>query len=179
VKFAILSIPHTGTHFVLNLLGGHRENLLDWMNKVFEASGHEFYVSHTYLLPVFERVVDHGFNIVMPMRHPITTVRSWRNWEAKSDIEHKTELVKSKYVPRMYKNIITIDQLYDINYISVDSPNREQLLDDFNKKFGLNLSTEWKPLNSIGKHTEDIPEELEEETLKLIKENPKFFGRFY
>lgn len=190
MKFAILTIPHTGTHFVLNLLGGTRDNLHDWMSKKFDANGHNFFVAHIYRLPVFEIMESEGYNIICPMRHPITTVRSWHDRYTKDPIEIPDEgvpgyvenlerYINPEFVPNLYKSLITADQLYDINFLPIDSPKREEFLQKLNEKLGLSLETEWRPLNSHGESTLDIPEPLLTRTKDLIYENPEFFGKFY
>ena len=192
MKIAIMTIPHTGTHFVLNLLGGTRDNLADWMNKKFDANGHSFYVSHTYRLPIFEMMESEGYTIVSSLRHPITTVKSWHDQYTKTPLEipedvddtriyppHIEKYVTVNNLPNLYKGLIMASQLYDINFIPIDSPKREEFLEVFNMKYGLDLKTEWRPLNSHGEHTLDIPSDLLDQTNKMMKENKEFFDRFY
>lgn len=189
MKFAIMTIPHTGTHFVLNLLGGSRDELADWMNKKFYANGHDFYVSHIYRLPLFEMMESEGYTLVTPIRHPMTTVKSWYDKYQKEPIVVPDDLsdkvaeiekyVKPDFVPNLYKSLVVASQLYDINFIPIDSPRREEYLRKFNEKFRLGLRTSWRPLNSHGESTLDIPETLKTKTQNVIDENPEFFGMFY
>jgi hypothetical protein len=191
MKFAIMSVPHTGTHFVLNLLGGSRDELADWMNKEFRANnGHVFYVSHVYRLPIFEMVESKGYNIIAPLRHPITTVKSWHDKYTKEPVEIPEGMtdqevaeieryVKPSWVPKLYKAMIVASQLYDINFIPIDSPHRDDYLRKFKKKFGLQLNTFWKPLNSHGESTIELPDDLLTSTQNMMNENKEFFDMFY
>jgi hypothetical protein len=159
------------------------------MNKPFEAGGNQFFVAHVYRLPVFELMEEHRYNIICPLRHPITTVKSWHDKYTKEPMEVPDDLsdmvdevqkyCRTEWVPNLYKNIIFADKLYDINFIPIDSPRRDEYLRKFKKKFGLHLNTFWKPLNSHGVSTVDTPDELLTSTQDLINENPEFFGKFY
>ena len=189
MKFAIMTVPHTGTHFVLNLLGGSRDALADWMNKKFEANGHDFFVAHVYRLPLFEKMESEGYNLICPVRHPITTVKSWHDKYTKEPIVIPDDMgdriaevekyVKPSWVPNLYKSMIVANQLYDINFIPIDSPRREEYLSKFSDRYGLDLKTEWRPLNSHGKSTIDIPDDLLIKTQNMMNENKEFFDMFY
>ena len=191
MKYAIMTIPHTGTHFVLNLLGGTRDNLKDWMNTKFNANGNDYYVSHNYRLPIYEMMESMGYIIVTPIRHPLTTVRSWIDRYKKEpiplpdDIHSDTYVIDAEkyvnpdWVPNLYKSLITIDDLYDVNYIPIDSPYREEYLRKFNARYNLELTTQWRPLNSHGETTYDIPPELLAKTAEMMQDNRDFFKRFY
>ena len=178
-KFAILSIPHTGTHFVFKLLGGSGEMNMNEVTKYPEA---EIYVGHIYKITVFERLSQAGFQIVVPMRHPLTTVSSWVTWEDTIDHEYTPEVkqyANSGYVPQLYRNLIMADQLYDIDYIPVDSPYKHDFLRAFNRKHNKDYVTQWKPENSIQKEHLSVPRSLVEDVAMLMDENREFFERFY
>jgi hypothetical protein len=190
MKWAILSIPHTGTHFVLDLLGGSVPKLKEQMNIPYEQNGNSYYVSHSYRLTIFEIMEDQGYEIVCPMRHPITTIISWANWQARQPVDLNAvvggdnlpdvwQYFEPDFVPKLYRGIITANQLYNINFLPIDSEYRQDYLDCFNRKYNLNITTQWKPLNSIGEHDEQVPERLIDEVEHLTKSNPEFFGMFY
>jgi hypothetical protein len=178
MKFAILSIPHTGTHFVSDLLGGPNDLPPEKMHTELNCGENQFYISHIYLLPEFERAEDQGYTIVCPLRHPIKTIESWCNW-AEITGEYKKDHMQPEYVLKMYKSLIWASELYDLNILPIDSPKREHWLDVFNKKYGLNLATRWRPLNSIGEYVTSTPEELRKKTDHLLTDNSEFFGRYY
>ena len=176
MKIAILSIPHTGTHFINQLLGGGDRVEMLGLNT---TGDHQLYVSHTYNLKVFRGVHDQGYEIVVPMRHPITTLNSWATWAEKSPIEHKGHMVKPAYVPTLYRQLIEASKVFQLNFLPIDSPYREEFLEQFNTKYHLNLTTQWKPLNSIGQDRLEATSGIRKEMEKLIESNADFFNQFY
>ena len=168
MKFAILSVPHTGTHFVSDLLGGPDSGLADVMGTRYVTEEHELYVSH----------VSEGFSIVAPLRHPAQTMESWCNWGHITG-QYKEGYTQPSYVPTMFKNLIVMSDIYDITFLPIDSPKREFFLDEFNLKFGLQLETGWRPLNSIGEYKTTTPPELKELTEELLTEHRQFFDKYY
>jgi hypothetical protein len=171
MKFAILSIPHTGTHFVTKLLTGETE--------VNMGTSETLYTSHVYKLSAFEKAQQEGYVIVCPMRHPVTTMHSWAKWAAKLPENYSGDIVSPKNVPTLYRNLIWADELFDVNFIPIDSPHRDEYLDRFNKKYSLSLSTVWKPENSIGESRVQAAEYLIEKVARLMKDNREFFENFY
>lgn len=119
----------------------------------------------------------------------MTTMKSWHNrytkrpLEIPDDLSHKVaeieKYVKPSWVPNLYKNLIVANQLYDINFFPIDSPRREEYLRKFNEKYKLGLRTSWRPLNSHGDHTYDIPDDLVTSTKNMMDENKEFFDMFY
>ena len=176
MKFAILSIPHTGSHFVNHLLGGGDRIEMLGLNT---TGDHQLYVSHTYNLKVFRGVKEQGYEIVVPMRHPIATLNSWATWADKSPIEHKGHMVRPAYVPTLFKQLIAASKKFKLNFLPVDSPYREEFLELFNKKYHLSLTTKWKPLNSIGQDRLEATPDIRKEMEELIEGNPDFFNQFY
>lgn len=170
--WALLSIPHTGTHFVNSLLGGGNQLTLN-------EDEHGIYTSHIYRMAIFEKVSQAGMKIVAPMRHPLTTAESWCKWAAAHPENYNDELVNPSVVPSLYKKMIMGSQLYDVDFIPIDSPYREEHLRRFNRKHGLDITTQWKPLNSIGDVTASMPAGLAENIAQLMSSNRDFFEKFY
>jgi hypothetical protein len=190
MKLAILSIPHTGTNFVYNLVGGQ----LPIVRRQFEeANEHDVIPFHIFNYSVFEEAEQNGFTIITPLRHPIAAAKSWVNWWTifyqdgqgwHPDLteEEKEDLIKRNSLSvffKMFNNLIACSSLYDINFLPLDSENRQEYLDMLNKELGTHLTTEWKPINSIGQHTKEIPQNVLEEAEELINNNKEFFNKFY
>ena len=76
-------------------------------------------------------------------------------------------------------NLITLSQLYDVSFIPIDSPRRDYWIEALNKKFNLSLTTNWRPLNSIGEYVTTTPEELRKATDELLSTEEAFFNKYY
>jgi hypothetical protein len=139
----------------------------------------DIYTSHIYQLTAFERADQEQRMIIVPMRHPITTMHSWAKWAAKSTEDYSGDIVNPKNVPNLYKNIIWADELFDINYVPIDSPYREEFLYKLRRRTGLPLVTEWAPLNSIGQSDVQASDYLIEKAERLMDDNREFFENFY
>jgi hypothetical protein len=117
------------------------------------------------------------------MRHPLTTVRSWLTWEDTLDPEYDEkdrQYINPEWVvTNLYKNVIMADQLYDVDFIPVDSPYKEDFLRKFNQKHRTEFITQWRKENSIRKDHLDIPQGLSEKVAELMMNNREFFSRFY
>jgi hypothetical protein len=179
-RFAILSVPHTGTNFVCHLLGGPKKLEVKDMDSLHTEGPHDLFLAHTYRMSCYQYAYEHGFEIVVPMRHPVKTCESWMNWRLKADEKHHDQWWMQEDVPlKLFKTLITMDQLFDISYLPIDGPYKREYLDCFNKKHGLNLKTKWRKRNSIGKYVTTLPDGLREEAEKFIQDNSEFFCRFY
>ena len=186
-KIAILSIPHTGTHFVHSLFDGPFPIKI---YKDHQAPRHIIHPAHIFDMSVFEYMNLEGYQIVVPIRHPITTTRSWVNWfKAKKEGTKKIQVadhitIRDEYnhpdmVIPLYQKLIFVDGMYDINYLPIDSPKRQEYLERMNQNLNTSIRTSWKPINSIGAHEEEIPPELLERTKAFINDNKQFFNKFY
>jgi hypothetical protein len=192
MKIGIISVPHTGTHFIANLFNAKFPLL---HAKPQTNDDNTILYHHPYVIASFEKLDSEGYALICPMRHPMVTMRSWINWQDsfnKQDgriqnipnLENTTSEraewnIDPERVPMLYKNLIWGSELYDVNFIPIDSPVRQKYLDKLNKKLKTNIATEWKPLNSIGKHYLDIPPYYKSLVNNLINENINFFKQFY
>jgi len=192
MRWSVVSIPHTGTHSVLDILGGTVPHLKEMMNIPYCIDGCEYYVAHLYRSTLIERVLSYGYEVVIPMRHPVKTVESWCNWQEKNPVQIENvvgadnlpeveQYFEPEWVLKLFRTLIWLDELYpgDLNYLPVDAPTRDYYLDKLNHKYNLSLTTNWRPLNSIGEYVTDTPKELREATDNLLKDNKEFFSRFY
>jgi hypothetical protein len=201
LKIAIISVPHTGTHFVFQMFGG--EGVVK-MGEPYDTKEHRIISNHTNFPAVFEEAEQAGYTIVTPMRHPLTTLRSWMTWQhtyltdpekierlrerTRKDgdcsiqialsYEDAIRAIDPKRVVMHFKSLIAMNDIYDINFFPCDSSNRQEFLDSFNKKYKQSLETQWKPVNSIGTHTQDIPFDLYKEMMELMDSEKEFFDKF-
>jgi hypothetical protein len=199
MKVAILSIPHTGTHFVFDLFGG-KSIVRPGVESVTD-SGTKIICKHINFPAVFEEMSSKDYVICTPMRDPLVTLRSWYQWQYKyimkpqdiTELREKRkaagdcgidlelpyfeacEAIKPERVLMHFKALIQMDDIYDINYFPVDSINRQSFLDEFNRKYGTSLKTKWKPRNTIGAHEQEVPVKEQQKLKEFLKDNKEFF----
>ncbi len=128
---AFPTIRHTGSHFVVGLFGFDINQAMSWKHP---GSG-EYYFDHIHasLKQPMLRVLE-GKDIVIPLRHPKVTAKSWndRGKDEQEMIDAWDCLVND------------IDPLGPY-YLPLDSEKRDACLQQINEGLGLRLHTLWQP----------------------------------
>lgn len=146
------TIRHTGSHFVLHLLGVKgRVNCFTW--RTAQQASHNSVV--------FDHVLPHQRHIyldlikrhttIVPLRHPYLTQKSWqdRNRDL-DDMIAMWEVMANDIAP------------LDPHFLPLDVDNRDDYLHNINRTSGLYLQTDWTPQgerkgNSATRHTDVSP----------------------
>lgn len=128
----VTSIPHTGTHFLMDLLGFRkpwREFTHGWQSS---NAGHRF----DHILPqqkhLFLPLIEKEMTFI-PLRHPRAVLKSWED-------RGKPVTV----LEAMWR--VLVEDIHPLNpiYIPVDTTAREGSLEDARERSGLDLETNWK-----------------------------------
>ena len=129
----VVSIQHTGTIFVLKLFNNqyHQAKLDEIPDRPSIHVGH---ISDKNIQAIKSLEVP----IIVPFRHPEYVAESWkRRGKCLGILKHAYILLMNE-----------IDPLNPY-YLAVDSPKRDDQLNEINESLGLRLKTDWKPQNSV------------------------------
>ena len=130
---AVVSVQHTGTIFVLKLFNNqyHQAKLDEIPDRPSIHVGH---ISDKNIQAIKSLEVP----LIVPFRHPEYVAESWRRRGKCLGI------LKHAYM-------LLMEEIEPLNpyYLAVDSPKRENQLNEINESLGLRLKTDWKPQNSV------------------------------
>ena len=133
----VLSLPtvkHTGSNFVLSLLGG------EYLNIKRGYVGEGVYFDHLWphKRGLWKPLLDQ-MPCIVPLRHPDAVAGTWaaRNRDLNDLIREWRELewLSANYAPY---------------FLPVDTSDRDQHLQRINEGLGLSLKTDWEPVRSKG-----------------------------
>ena len=167
----IASVPHTATHFLIELLGlpiVNPDNIS--LNEVVTGVRQDSYVSrHVYsqggnLDFTKEWGRKSGVMVIAPLRHPMATAQSWRN----------RGLPISDMVD-YFHNLTLLDP--QPMYLSIDAGCRHSNLEDIRIATGLPCQTEWE----IVGHANLLHKTLSDSDIALVRElvSEPFFVEIY
>lgn len=123
--FTLLSLPHSGTHFVQDLFRPFVRH--NWAH--IHPEFHE------------RRFLTVEGTIIVPMRHPDLIGQTWLGWQ---DTLHNLRWSWDK--------LLTVVLPKEPLFLPVDCPKiRQQYLDKINATLGFEVKTEWKPVHAKGK----------------------------
>ena len=135
----IISVPHTGTVFLREVL---------YCN----------YFHCDDLTPEKLAETVEGKIVVSPLRDPVDVWRSWVKREGTG-----LQLPRERFTEN-WKRLAQMDRDYDVHYVCVDRPERDEQLRVVEKKLSdprrisKRLHTDWKPLNSVSGEVSEKPE---------------------
>lgn len=164
----VASIPHSGTHFITELIGLPIQQL----SRCGEAY---MQTVHTYPGASVERITKmkrEGFRIVSPLRHPMAIAQSWANrGKPVAGLGSGDRLVD---VLRCM--IDEVSPMVDA-WLPLDAPERETFLVRLSRIVGRDLKTDWAKRSNV-----DVPRNAimpESDTLAIldILQDP-FWRRF-
>ncbi len=160
------TIPNTGTHFLLDLLGVQPKGML-WNYQVNGIEyGHIYPEWKRHFLPLIENNLT-----LIPLRHPFVVAKSWADRGG-----NPYEMID------MWD--LLVDEIDPLNpvYLPIDSyVTRNGYLNALNIRTGLRLKTDWAPVGAVNgnhglRHHELEPDEL---MVELVDRISGFLERFY
>lgn len=131
----VVSVPHTATRFLVNLLG------IPFNNQFHTWRYHN---------PACQAAMASGMLIAAPMRHPHEVWRSWfaRGRWGRGDSERNFWLC--------FDNLHRWSQEHEFHWLPVDAEDRDEYLKALSGALGRPLSTDWRALGAMeGKRTDD------------------------
>lgn len=128
----IISIPHTGTRFLRQLLGIARRDRTCPHHHILAKSP----TAHVQMANQVRR------GIVVPLRDPRAVLATW--------IKHKRRV--SDYL-KSWELLEELDAKWPLLYLCVDHPKRDEQLAHLARYFELPLATDWQPVG----HSEGEP----------------------
>lgn len=150
---------------------GIKPKFMQWTEVEKGINGYNFAYGHIYprLRDKFMPMIEDSVTI-MPLRHPLLTAKSWLERSGNMD-----ELVET------WELLVNEIDPHGPIYLPIDSPRRDEYLDNLNMHLGTDIQTDWKPVGSFkGNHAlrhQDIsgPPIIHE----LSERISGFLGRFY
>ncbi len=124
VQRKILSIPHTGTRALSDLLQCH-------------------HIHVHYLWPRLDAELRDNV-IVMPLRNP---KRVWFSWVNRVGTDHEIDLNRFN---KQWRKLQQLDRIYDIFYLPVDHSERNEQLELLSDKLGTKIKPGWKRTGHMG-----------------------------
>ena len=161
----ITSVPHTGTHFMMGLIGLPTcEDDPKTLNEIISGDREDSYLlRHTYSqggnLAFIEKWGDQAV-IVSPLRHPMVTAQSWKN----------KNMVISQMVDYFHN---MINMTHQPLYLPLDAPCRYKRLQEIRTATGLPCETEWGVVHP-GNHYHRTLSDSEISLVRSLMHDPFF-----
>lgn len=121
----VLSVPHSGTMFTLDLLPGRRGVLGDY------APGRKYFVHLRE--PQAQEAYENCFTIV-PVRHTSSMVESWKK-RGLSIVDLRDQLASIRQLKKAY-------------FLQIEGPFREDSLKQLSQLLECELTTDWVRVNA-------------------------------
>jgi hypothetical protein len=124
----IVSVPHTGTVFVKTLLSKAKLNPIQ---------------HHCHSDSVFLLKSRPNAQIVVPLRHP---EKAWRTWCLRgTGLQERRQRAKYEQFRQAWVWLDEICRDYDVLYLPIDLPERDQYLETMSEALDIPLETDWAP----------------------------------
>lgn len=133
----VASIPHSGSHFVVNTIGYPLRNGPHGGNAKVQNLWH---VYPGESLDTIKARVEAGWHLVVPMRSPRAIAQSWAN-RGKPILPHPVH----NCLLELVRNLIHIIAPLGPLYLPVDVPDREKYLKRLNQALREDFRTDWVP----------------------------------
>lgn len=152
----ILSVPHTGTRSLIAI------------------TGYDYLHSYEYMTP--QDVINRNGDGVLcaPLRDPREVWKTW--YQRYSGRTYLMDPDHPKSMESAWRGMAALDRRFDIVFVPVDAPERDDMLAILAKKMGQHLETDWLPVAARPEHKKQ--KEVPEKDLSWIYELP-FVSRFY
>ncbi len=165
MKMLLISVPHSGTHFV-------RYHLLKGFGSTLHAE--HIWPGREHDLATMARKRP----TIIPLRHPVSVAQSWK--------DRGNQAKKLGELRDFWARLIEYIDPHNPNYLPLDSPARAMYLDDFNNRHGYGLTTDW-PIVRHPDGSDSCPDYKREPltkgemnvALKVFMEFSQFFSRWY
>lgn len=121
------TVPHTGTHFMRELL-----------------QGHEIHLRHVYLdeIEELDELLAAGNPAIVPRRPTARVLTSWLKYD--KDPRDFAGMSIDDWFKMQHVVLEGVDQVYYLNL--EDAGIRDEQLAIINQELGLELTTDWKPV---------------------------------
>lgn len=164
------TIRHSGSHFVVNLLGYDIKQTFNW-KQAGKARPDSLIFDHIspHRIGIITGLVSKHLTII-PLRHPFLIEKSWDDRN-----KDKEDLYQS------FKTLINDIDPYEPFYLPLDTRDRETCLNAIRAATGLTLATDWMP-QGVKHNNYDLRHKDVQPSLKMQEfytEYRTFFDRFY
>jgi hypothetical protein len=168
VRIIVPTVQHSGTLFLVrSILGKNGFEVLPFRGEPTKEHtvnyGHCWPGELKYMRPLIRK-----YPIIVPLRHPYLVAETWRR-------RNRTPLEMMLQWEILMQEVDPQGPFY----LPIDRDDRGEWLDSINNQLGLQLSTDWQPLNSHTGTFNITPDKaiLPDETIEFF--NQPFFRRFY
>lgn len=131
----VVTIPHTGTHFIFRLLHERMVKNKDYLLRACHAI-RERNEANYFPGP--------GQILVVTLRDPKATWRSWTKRNRHPDPERRL----MEFVASWKRLNAFCESNEDVFLVPIDTPDRQTYLDALCERLGIPRETEWKPANA-------------------------------
>jgi len=171
----LASVPHTGSHFLIDLIDYTVLPKDDMFSKAVERNQRFYRFWHVYGGESIECLLKFGKHapVIAPLRHPMLVAQSWKN-RGKPIVEHEVHAPMIK----LFHNLIDLSRQVTMYFLPLDLPDRDQYLRRIETVAGRNFKTQW---SYYGPGPVSPQVELTEDDRAAVRElmTDPFFERFY
>jgi hypothetical protein len=149
------TVRHTGSLFMVDLLPYERCTLRG------KPGEYPLFFDHAYDLHMkhFFKWIEEYPTVVIPLRDPMDCARSWAKRRE-----------SFKWFNQMWENLIQFDR-FNPFYIPIDKTDKQNRLDALADHLGVELATDWTPINTCSDQAIAIPESVKDVySLPVIKD---------
>lgn len=171
----IASVPHTGSHFLIDLIDYAILRDEADIKHALERNHKVYRFHHVYGGESMEWLLKYGSMapVISPLRHPMDVAQSWKN-RGKPIIEHKVHAPMIE----LFHSLIELSKRIPMHFLPLDHPNREQYLKRISAVAGRTFKTRWDRFGPVPKNPHKELTEAEIEAVSDLMTDP-FFGPFY
>jgi hypothetical protein len=139
VQRKVVSIPHSGTRGLKDLLGCH----------------------HVHLWCIWPRLDAELMDnvVIMPLRDP---QQIWISWLNRAGTKERIDLNRFE---KQWRKLVQLDRIFDITYVPVDHPARDEIIQDVAHRLQIEVNPTWEKVGHMGgdpqwviDHPDEIPE---------------------
>lgn len=151
----ILSIMHSGTHFI-------KDHLLKDRPVKYHHIGEE--------VDDMLRKAEAEPNLLVPMRHPLATATTWKRRARPMD-----------WMPECFELLATVVAALDVWYIPLDVSDRDSYIDAINSSLGWNMDPAgWPLIGHLPQHrTWELDEADRDILIPVLEKHSEFWMRWY
>lgn len=136
----IASVPHTGSHFLIDMVGYTVLPKDSMMKHAIERNQKFYRFHHVYGGESMEWLLKFGqmAPVISPLRHPMSVAQSWKNrGKAITKEDRRAPMVD------LFHNLIELAQRVRITFLPLDVPNRNLHLRRVSEVARRQLRTRW------------------------------------
>lgn len=136
----IASVPHTGSHFLIDLVDYTVLPKDDMMQHAVERNQRFYRFHHVYGGESMEWLLKYGkmAPVISPLRHPMAVAQSWKN-RGKPIVKHDVHAP----MVQLFHNLIDLAQRVRVTFLPLDVPDRNARLRRVSEVAGRSLRTRW------------------------------------